>query len=1435
MKSTSVQVCNSLSVLAVVLVSCGAIAHGADIELPKSGQLSCWDEAGAVIDCTGTGQDGEHRAGVAWPIARFTNHGDGTITDDLTGLMWLKDAGCLGQGGWDTALSTVADFNANPGGYSCAGYSAAYTDWRLPNIHEYASLYNFEIAAGNSWLEAQGFSNVPATGYNSATGMPENGSTKITAYMAALQISNGSAVGTSRIWAVRAGANGAADPSYPANVWKSGQDTCWGIDDQVMDCTGTGRDGELQWGVSHPSPRFTDNGDGTITDELTGLMWLKQVDCLDRGKWQTALDSVAAFNIAAGSYGCSDYSASHTDWRLPNAVELRSLMDFNELDPAVAPELAAAFENFPAETSYESLWSSTTSVYRGGDEAYQFFPFDATLSTRDKDNNSMGYLAWAVRGGQTGSVASANLGVTLAEDADPVNAGTALGYTVVLSSAGPDPAAGSWLRLTISPEVALSAATPSVGSCSLSGATALCDLGTVLSAGVVTVTVAATAPIVSGAVQAEVEVGSGALDGDSTNDTARVDTMVVAPVNLAKTGQTTDLGSQYGEDDGALQMGARWPNTRFRILYADDFRLCADQTSDCDGDPTTDVVEDLRTGLMWVRTGFIGEVFNPSWAYPLDHVQNFINDGSGFAGFHDWRVPNLREMLSLYNPGPQYLMEWLGAQGFVFVRGVKYWTSTTSTENPDEAWTVKFDGLTPAIAMPKSSFSDRGFWPVRGRTRRPAQLVPTGQTLCYDPTGTVIACSSTVNPGQDGAHQSGVPWPSPRFTDPDGSTPVTGTVVKDQLTGLMWTRNAYLAGSDATWAEALQWVQSDLVDTTYGSYDDWRLPNLLELHSLVDYSGTAPALPTGHPFSNVQNRYWSSTTEAGYDRMSVVMAGTGAGAISNAGVSSPLAVWGVRGDPDHDADGVDLSDDNCPGMSNFLQSDVDSDGDGDVCDPCPADADDACVWGGAAAAEVLAASGGIIFSSDGVLALEIEVGDLGANATISATREVAADEVDLVFASQSGLGEPLAVYELEPDGISFTGPITVTVSLDVSALSAGQRDDLALYRLDGGGIYQELAGSSCTVTEDPDDVYTAVCSASISSFSNYALVAPLDSDGDGVPDQFGGVEDNCPYTANPEQTDSDGDGIGDVCEPPQWSLSVSLAGGGTGSVSSDPAGIVCGGDCSQSFDEGTTVTLTASPHPSSLFAAWSGDADCGDGVVTMDSDLSCTATFDLRAALLLVDDDDNNPDVRSSYTAALDSLGVDYDLWDTANSDLEPDATVLAYYGVVLWFSGAEVGGFAGPGSAGEAALASYLDSGGCFLLSSQDYLYDRGGVTHDQPTSFMSAYLGLASCQSDVGQATLNGASPWFTDLGPFSLSYPFADAADLLSPTASARLAFSGPGGDAGISREHAGSRTVYVGTPIEALPTAGDVESVLGELFDFCDGVFADGFESGDDSLW
>jgi hypothetical protein len=264
------------------------------------------------------------------------------------------------------------------------------------------------------------------------------------------------------------------------------------------------------------------------------------------------------------------------------------------------------------------------------------------------------------------------------------------------------------------------------------------------------------------------------------------------------------------------------------------------------------------------------------------------------------------------------------------------------------------------------------------------------------------------------------------------------------------------------------------------------------------------------------------------------------------------------------------------------------------------------------------------------------------------------------------------------------------------------------------------------------------------------------------------------------------------------------------------------------YTAGAAVQLTASPAAGWTVGGWSG-TDNNAGTSTSNSVTmpvgSRTATVNYVVApastILLVDDDNNNPDVRSSYTAALSALGKSYQLWDTGSSDNEPGAVALQAYQTVIWFSGSTYGGTAGPGASGEADLATFLSlgSGRCLLLSSQDYFFDRG------MTSFMTGYLGLGSASNDVGQTVVQGQGSAFSGLGPYSLSFPFVDYSDGVTPAAGAEMAFTGTGAGAAISRIGPNHRTIFLAFPFEALPTAQARQEVMAAALDYCATIFAD----------
>ncbi len=167
---------------------------------------------------------------------------------------------------------------------------------------------------------------------------------------------------------------------------------------------------------------------------------------------------------------------------------------------------------------------------------------------------------------------------------------------------------------------------------------------------------------------------------------------------------------------------------------------------------------------------------------------------------------------------------------------------------------------------------------------RALQDVKSSQAVLTAPVGVYYRVVGSTNPmhsmavtpktgqtgayqaGDDGANSKGAVWPNPRFTVGTG---VDGTnCVTDNLTGLTWARNANLAGQ-MTWSDAIAYCAG----LTYGGTNDWRLPNVREMHSLIDYGQSSPALcnasgvaqwTENDPFTDVQSGsyYWSSTSVA---------------------------------------------------------------------------------------------------------------------------------------------------------------------------------------------------------------------------------------------------------------------------------------------------------------------------------------------------------------------------------------------------------------------------------------------------------------------------------------------------------------------------------------------------------------------------------------------
>ncbi|MBF0565045.1 MAG: DUF1566 domain-containing protein [Nitrospirae bacterium] len=343
------------------------------VNLPRSGQTTCYDAGGAQVACAGTGQDGDIKAGVAWPTPRFTDNGDQTITDNLTGLIWAKDAGtpavgaCTGgKMAWTKALDYVACLNA-------ANY-LGYNDWRLPNINELESLVNAEQSSPGQWLATQGYTNVESDHYWSSTTYARFTSDVWNVIVWCGLVVNSAKSLSFFVWPVRTEQSGSNGNSA---VWATGQKQSYY----------SGDDGAIGAGVAWPSPRFTNDGTGTVTDNLTGLTWTKNANPAKETKtWQQALDYVASMNTGRGTYG-------YIDWRLPNRRELRSLVDHSKYGSALPA-------GNPCTNVQNYYWSSSTNAGKPS-YARNVNMYDGDVHAGYKAGS--GYV-WAVRGGHVGNL-----------------------------------------------------------------------------------------------------------------------------------------------------------------------------------------------------------------------------------------------------------------------------------------------------------------------------------------------------------------------------------------------------------------------------------------------------------------------------------------------------------------------------------------------------------------------------------------------------------------------------------------------------------------------------------------------------------------------------------------------------------------------------------------------------------------------------------------------------------------------------------------------------------------------------------------------------------------------------------------------------------------------------------------------------------------------
>lgn len=271
----------------------------------------------------------------------YRDNGDGTITDLNTGLMWVQARG--DKVSWADAVAGAA--TSTVGGY---------TDWRMPTIKELYSLINYNGKSGTTDATSIPYIDTNYFGFAFGDTNPNISTATI-----------GNRVIDGQDWSAT---------QYVSTTMNDAE-TVFGvnfIDGRIKGypvydpATGDPNTKYVRYVRGNPDygkNQFVDNGDGTITDQATGLMWAQD----DSGKgmdWETALAWVQQQNSA-------NY-LGYSDWRLPNAKELQSIVDYSRSpdttgSAAIDPLFnCTQITNEGGMADYPFYWTSTTHLENMG-------------------------------------------------------------------------------------------------------------------------------------------------------------------------------------------------------------------------------------------------------------------------------------------------------------------------------------------------------------------------------------------------------------------------------------------------------------------------------------------------------------------------------------------------------------------------------------------------------------------------------------------------------------------------------------------------------------------------------------------------------------------------------------------------------------------------------------------------------------------------------------------------------------------------------------------------------------------------------------------------------------------------------------------------------------------------------------------------------------
>lgn len=276
-------------------------------------------------------------------MVSYTDNGDGTVTDNNTGLMWQQDPG--EKMSLSEAESKVSNFSL-----------ASFSDWRLPTIKELYSLIQFSgrdisVDMDSSFIEKPF---IDTNYFKFEYGDTSAGERTIDSqYLSSTKYVSTTMNGDETLFGVNF-ADGRIK-GYPLKMM--------GEDKKFFTIYVRGN-------TSYGKNNFVDNGDGTVTDIATGLMWLQD----DSGygmNWEDAL--TYAEGLTASGYN---------DWRLPDAKELQSIVDYTR---SLSTTNSAAIDE---------VFTTSTIIDEGGSINYPFFWSSTTHADSQEKGYNAAYLAF---------------------------------------------------------------------------------------------------------------------------------------------------------------------------------------------------------------------------------------------------------------------------------------------------------------------------------------------------------------------------------------------------------------------------------------------------------------------------------------------------------------------------------------------------------------------------------------------------------------------------------------------------------------------------------------------------------------------------------------------------------------------------------------------------------------------------------------------------------------------------------------------------------------------------------------------------------------------------------------------------------------------------------------------------------------------------------